>query len=211
MIRKFKFSLFTFLAACTLFSIAVGMSLRPRNSVELSVQVVGNSYHGDATRTGIRIASPESHFHVVLRNESNETARLWEEWNSWGYFNLTFELFDAHGKSLGEIQKSPINWTRNFPSFIELKPKQLHVIDVYLNPKTWNVRIEPMGNHEGPNKYSLVVNYSVPKCGEATKHGVWTGTLKSNSIDVTLGYWPNVLPETEIEPPKPSESPESAG
>ena len=209
--RKLKFSLFTFLAVCTLISVAVGMSLRPRTSAELSVQLVGNSYHGDTTRTGIRIASPESHFHVVLRNESAETTRLWEEWNPWGFFNLTFELFDSNEKSLGEIQKIPISWTRNFPSFLELKPKQIHVIDVYLNPITWNMPIKPMGNREGPNKYNLVVTYSVPKCAESDKHGVWVGSLKSKPIPITFGYWPNPSTHTEIAPPKPSDSSDSEG
>ena len=137
--------------------------------------------------------------------------RLWEEWNSWGYFNLTFQLFDTNGTSISEIQKIPIAWTMNFPCYLELNPKQLHVIDVHLNPKTWKVPIKPMGNGEGPNKYGLVVTYSVTKTGESDKHTVWTGTLKSRMIPVTLGYWPNPSNQNETKPRKQMESPDSAG
>ena len=207
---KLRFSLLSFLVACALISVAVGMFLRPPTT-ELSVHLVGNSYHGDTARQGIRIIGQGSHFHVVIENDSKETVRLWEEWNSWGYFNLTFELFDTTGKSLGEIQKKPTLWTRNFPSYLELKPNQLHVIDVDLHPKgDWNMPIKPMGAREGPNKYRLMVNYSVPVDEESKKYRVWTGTLRTKPLEIKLGYWPSTT-EAEPPPPAPNNTPADAG
>ena len=206
--RQFRFSLFTFLAVCTLITVAVGMYSRPRTAA-LSVQVVGNTYNPEpfiveqgSKRRGL------FYFHVVVQNTSNETIRLWEEWNSWGYYNLTFEVFDVNGKLLGVAQKKPQTWTMNFPSFLELKPKQVHVIDVYFHSFDWDAPIKPILANQAKSKYSLVANYSIAACSDSAEHGVWNGISKSRPIDMTLECWPtktNRAGDRIVEPTEASE------
>ena len=206
--RQFRFSLFTFLAVCTLITVAVGMYSRPRTAA-LSVQVVGNTYNPEpfiveqgSKRRGL------FYFHVVVQNTSNETIRLWEEWNSWGYYNLTFEVFDVNGKLLGVAQKKPQTWTMNFPSFLELKPKQVHVIDVYFHSFDWDAPIKPIIGNQAKSNYSLVANYSVKACSDSAEQGVWNGISKSRPIDMTLECWPtktNRAGDRIVEPTEASE------
>ena len=203
--RQFRFSLFSFLVVCSLITVAVGMYSRPRTAA-LSVQVVGNTYNPEpfiveqgSKRRGL------FYFHVVVQNTSNETIRLWEEWNSWGYYNLTFEVFDVNGKLLGVAQKKPQNWTVNFPSFLELKPKQVHVIDVYFHSFDWDAPIKPILANQAKSKYSLVANYSIAACSDSAEHGVWNGVSKARPIDITLECWPTDADAGASEPNKASE------
>lgn len=162
---------------------------------ELSIQVVGNDLYGHpkrplaaAGRTGIRIVDSESHFHVVLTNGSGQPIRLWEKWNSLGYYNLSFDLLDADGKLIGEMNKLPKAWGKNYPSFLVLKPNQHHVIDVYLNPELWSVPIKPIPAKNRSKQCSLIVKYSVEETPAANKNEVSCGTLRSEPIDINLNY-----------------------
>lgn len=188
--KRIRFSLFTFILTCTLLTFVVGMSLRTPPPAELAIQIIGNDYRGEDAKTGIRIHSAESHFHVVITNQSDRNVRLWEAWNSWGHYNLTFELLDANGKSVGEIQKPPRFWTMNYPSYLELKPDQHHVLNVYFNPNDWEIPNQPMGKREGPTDYRLIARYKIEECADSKKHSVWTGELETEPIDIKLGYWP---------------------
>jgi len=166
------------------------MSFSTPPPADLSIQIVGNDYHGDSTKAGIRVFQPKSHFHVVITNQSDRNIRLWEEWNSWGYFNLTFEIYDTNGESIGTIKKSSTIWSRNFPSWLELAPKQHHVINVYLNPSDWEIPIEPMGPREGPTDYRMVAKYAITECEDSRKRSVWTGKAETDPVEIILGYWP---------------------
>ena len=182
MSRYFRFSLFTFLLVCTLICVAVAVASRPAPPASLAIQIVGKNIQ----------VNPTSCFHVVLTNQSDSNIRLWEEGNSWGYFNLTFDIVDSKGKSVGTIQKMSRIWTMNVPSHLELAPNQHHVIDVDLLNFQWNVPIEPSDDGEAPPDYRLVARYSTNEGAESLGNAVWTGAIQSNPVDVKLeiGSWP---------------------
>jgi len=60
--------------------------------------------HNDSGKTDLVLVDEEkelkleilgtegSFLEVKLSNATNDTVRLWETWNSWGYYNLSFEL-----------------------------------------------------------------------------------------------------------------------
>jgi hypothetical protein len=95
----------------------------------------------------IRIGVPEPNIppikrdgwtiHVALENTSDQSLRIFDEWNSFGYFNLGLDYELADG-SRGSLKKIGRGWRMNFPSSTILRPGQLLVRDVYLDPAIWS-------------------------------------------------------------------------
>src|SRR5688572_4135471 len=82
----------------------------PAESAALAVRVVPTSYREEGGRA-IELRRPSEHFYVVVTNVSGKPIRLWKEWCSWGYFNLSFQVTDDAGRSV-EVRKQDRDWTR---------------------------------------------------------------------------------------------------
>ena len=179
--KRFQVSLLSLLLACTLVSI-------------------GSSFYAQSDRKDLSIKIVEDDidsvlFHVSITNISDEPIRLWEEWNTWGYFSLSFELFDMTGKSLGHIAKSQRRWTINYPSFVEINPGQSHEIEVTLHPSVWDFPDKSLLNNKGAAEYRLVASYTVQNCEESHQHAVWTGSLHTHSIAFMRKKWLKTFPK----------------
>ncbi|HKH48724.1 MAG TPA: hypothetical protein VKM72_29005 [Thermoanaerobaculia bacterium] len=124
-----------------------------------------------------------SHFHVLLQNRSDHEKRIWEDWNSWGYFNLSFEVIDSSGKKW-VVKKRDTGFTRNFPSFLAILPGQTHVFDVYFgDDREWEGFPLRRGAEQTVHIRAL---YDVSETAESKTNEVWAGHLKSESIQVTF-------------------------
>ena len=131
----------------------------------------------------IDFRSKQSHFHVVVTNTSGKPQRLWETWNSWGYYNLRFEVADQKGKVLFVIKKKPRNWTVNFPSWLELESGEHFVMEVYFDKEKWNV---PFLNKNSKGKVQqlrmrAIFEIKSDRTGfiDAEKYKIWTGKISS--------------------------------
>jgi len=70
------------------------------NGLKISIAVPGRDAK-DATEYQnhwINLHCEGTHFHVAITNTSNKPQRLWETWNFWGWYNLTFEALDNQKK-----------------------------------------------------------------------------------------------------------------
>jgi hypothetical protein len=77
------------------------------------------------------------HLHVVFENISAAPQSILDEWNSFGYLNLTIDYTTPDGVK-HEIYKNPeMEWSMNFPSMTILAPGQVLVRDVWLDPTIW--------------------------------------------------------------------------
>ncbi|MBD2767539.1 hypothetical protein IC235_06505 [Hymenobacter sp. BT664] len=117
-------------------------------------------------------------FHVLLYNPSDKPLRLFEEWNSWGYFGLSFDLTYPDGRVV-HSEKTSVGWDKNVPTFTVIAPKGYYVFEVSFDPSRWknSVLLEKSGEHG--RKCRLRAIYSIPSDPEAVKYGVWTGTIRS--------------------------------
>jgi len=148
---------------------------------ELVVQI--STADGSEHRIEYREAS--SHFHVVLTNTSAKPLKIWADSNSWGYDALSFRL-TRDGQAL-EAKKPPANFTRNVPKSITLAVGRAHVIDVYFaDPKQWTGFALPAN---GEAQVGLCADFNVKASEEALKYGVWTGSISSECLTVTLARW----------------------
>ena len=65
--------------------------------------------------------SKKNPIQVVIENTSDNPQAHFDEWNSWGYYNLTLAWTDRKGNT-GVVEKVPNNWDKNAASTTILKP-----------------------------------------------------------------------------------------
>lgn len=57
---------------------------------------------------------------VVIKNNTDTVASFYEDWNMWGYFNITFQIHSTKG--IDTLHKKMRDWDKNFPSYQTLFP-----------------------------------------------------------------------------------------
>ena len=158
-------------------------------SLVLVVGIAGSSYATDSALSlslstqRVVHADPKSPFHVLVTNKSSEPLKIWEDWNSWGYFAVSFEMSDNSGASWVVKKRADAIFTRNFPSFVTV-PGNTHVVDVYLGDgKVW----EGVPLKRGQSQTVLVrAVFEIPETNESKQYGVWTGRIESGQVEVTF-------------------------
>ena len=144
-------------------------------------------------RAGITIARstprdsdlPRRDFYVVLSNISKQPQTVWEDWNSWGYKAVSFELTTEDGKEY-LLSKRQQAFTVNFPSTLVIEPGEFHVFAIHLDewwethpslPKTAELRI------------TLKAIYEISPTPESAQYNVWTGHVESHIYKFTIRQW----------------------
>ncbi len=83
-------------------------------------------------------------------------------------------------------KKKPMEWTKNYPDFMELAPGEHYVIDVYPH-RGWTGFPLPASGKE--MKLKLRAVYEIRPDDDSKKLNVWTGRIESDPVDVTLYNW----------------------
>lgn len=128
---------------------------------------------------------PRRDFYVLLSNVSKQPPTVWEDWNSWGYQAISFELTTADGKKYA-LSRRQQEFTANFPSTFLIEPGEFQVFAIHLDewwethpslPKTAELRI------------TLKAIYEVSPTPESAQYNVWTGRVESHIYNFTLRQW----------------------
>jgi hypothetical protein len=147
----------------------------PAQMATLAVRIVPTGYREKTGRV-IELNRPSQHFYVVVTNVSDEPVRLWKEWCSWGYFNLTFQVTDEAGHPV-EVRKQGRDWSKNFPDWEVIPPGGHQVREVTFDPTIWEGWPLPE-----PNRHRAVrlrATYDIRTDEASKEHGVWTGQVSS--------------------------------
>jgi hypothetical protein len=118
-----------------------------QSAPELTLTIIPSTYgNRDLTKPEIWF-SHRSHFHVLLTNVSAHPVTLFQEWNSWGYYGLAFEVTYPDGRKV-ITTRGPRGWDKNFPSTFTLAPQGHYVFEVSFD-HTWtsSPRTEPTSGH----------------------------------------------------------------
>lgn len=70
----------------------------------------------------INAYSKKDNVYVIIHNNSDSTQYFYEDWNSSGYFNLSFEI--KYNDYIYTVVRPPKLWYRNFPSYYTLLPHE---------------------------------------------------------------------------------------
>ena len=136
----------------------------------------------------IQLRPAPGHLTVVLRNQSFETLRIWDEDNSWGFHNLTLEISAMDGKTLEKpiiVKRSPVGWGGNAPKFSSLYPGDYVARPIVLTdptdsaPSPFSYRDFPLPPDTRTRELRLRAIYTVSSQEAAEKHKVWTGEAAS--------------------------------
>lgn len=136
----------------------------------ISVRIVPTSHR---EKTGRAI---EGRFHVVVTNVSTRPIRLWRDWCSWGYFNLSFVGTERDGKTF-TVKRKPRGWDKNDPDWAIILPGDHMVLDVVFKDGTWDYDPAPTVGRLW--RVWLRAVFEVPADDQTKEHGVWTGLVTS--------------------------------
>lgn len=167
------------------FLVAINLDVRAEaiRSSPVSVHVVPTSSH---ERTGQVIELyGDRHFHVVVQNLSSAPITLWEDWCSWGYFNLSFEAQYPDGR-IFIISKKDRGWDKNFPCPTVIEAGQAWVIDVDLDPLIWEN--SPLSSGAGKAELQIKAIFEIREDEESQIKHVWTGRVSSPNAKYIF-YW----------------------
>ncbi|MEO6846616.1 MAG: hypothetical protein ABI443_04355 [Chthoniobacterales bacterium] len=124
-------------------------------------------------------------FYVVLTNISKKSQNVWEYWNSWGYYNLSFKFTLKDGKSF-KIVRRPHSFRRNFPSVYLIPPGEHQVYAIRLD-KEWEITPEFSLKGETPVTFKVIYDtYEIPVEPEMLKYNIWMGRLESKEYQLDL-------------------------
>jgi len=120
--------------------------------------------------------------HVVLTNTSNQPQNIWKEWNSWGYYALSFEVTDEHGKT-SIVRKGIKVWTVDGTDYWTLDPHESLVIDVDCASDEWEGFPRPT---KEPQSVAMRAIFEIKPDAASRKFSVWTGRVFSKVADYTF-------------------------
>jgi len=170
-VKKFFLFLFFVLLSSTWFS-----SMAQQNSaVALAIRIdpTGGMQPGSGR---ISLFDASRHFSVILTNVGKSPVRLWKDWCSWGYFNLSFEMTDQNGRRVIVSRKMKV-WEKNFPAWTTVAAGDQMVIDVTFDPAIW--RNPPALEGAKERTISLRAIYESTAGKDANEHQIWTGKIAS--------------------------------
>lgn len=136
---------------------------------------------------GITMAEQKpDEFYVVLTNISEQPQTVFEQWNSWGYFAVSFEFTTDAGRKAKVFRRPTVVFTKNNPSTFAVAPGEHQVFPVRLD-KWWEAQPALPRADEIPIKIKAI--YDVSATPQSAKQGVWTGHVESKTYDFTLRHW----------------------
>jgi len=190
-----KFYFIIFVIVCT------GCSTLSKSKENgLSIRIgYSSSYIKDGKKIiSLDLRNPKDRISVVLVNHTKDPINLWERWNSWGYFNLHFEVFDSTGeKLLHKIKLSDnMNFTMNIATTLTLFPGDAYVYEADWNIGKWGWDL-PF--YKGNNLYRFkmrAVYENTDSDGSwggvldvQTDSNVWTGKIASDVRTYEVSYY----------------------
>jgi len=151
-----------------------------------TLQIIPTEYSSRISPDAAIVFDYTTHFHVLLTNTSTAPINLFEEWNSFGYYGLSFDIKYPDGRTV-HLVKKPRGWDKNFPSTVTIEPGGFYVFNVTFEPGIWENSIlnEKAGEHGTRCRMQAI--YSIESDKYAREERVWTGTIKS--VERAYTFW----------------------
>ena len=173
--------------AITLIMVVAALgSMMPWNHAQQAVPVEGDG--NDAALT-VEIASPEHFgrrllvidqgFPVIVSNVSNQPVRVWRDWCSWGYQQLSFEVTDDTGRT-STVRRKEHPFLKNYPDFWTLGAHEPLVLSVALIPDLWESDGVPLPDIKG-KALTLRAVFAAAEDDQSRGNKVWSGRVQSTS------------------------------
>ncbi len=120
--------------------------------------------------------------HVLITNHSDQAIRLWKDWNSWGYFNLSFS-YQANSTIKGITRIRPSSWEGDFPDFWMLEAGNSVIIEIDMTISQWQGFPDLYGEKLPA---VLTATYENKYDPLAEQFGIWVGKVQSAPLGVVF-------------------------
>lgn len=110
------------------------------HSVEMELSIP----HGNTSKYITDCSGFENDVFVIIRNNTDSTIRFYEDWNSFGYYNISFEI--KTNDSIYKVTRAHNIRYRNFPSYHTVLPNESLVFPLVLIDSTCNSNRETRCN-----------------------------------------------------------------
>ncbi|EMN01814.1 hypothetical protein LEP1GSC021_1623 [Leptospira noguchii str. 1993005606] len=147
-------------------------------SLEVSIVIPGNDKEKSLF---IYDSSDKIIFHVLVKNVSNKEIRIWKDWNSWGYDNLSFQI-QTDQENIN-IYKEGKEWLKNFPDFWSIKPNEFVILNVNLDIKTWPKLKELKFKND---RVKIKCIYEIKEDSYTKQYNIWTGKIESSFVEASI-------------------------
>lgn len=145
---------------------------------DLSLSIIPISYSRNYSPDAVISFDYTDHFHVLLTNTSKVPVTLFEEWNSWGYFGLSFEISYPDGRTVRAVKKDR-GWDKNFPSTVTIEPGGFYVFNVTLDPDIWENSLLQEKTSDHGTACRMRAIYTIEPSKYSREKHAWTGTVES--------------------------------
>ncbi len=175
---------------------------KPPFSIDVAIPLRNKSSRIRINSNSKSINNIRSHFNVVLTNNTDKPIKLWQEWCSWGYYNLSFEIIDATGKK-HTLTKGDMVWTANFPDTLTIPPHKHRVIDVYFDPTPqsgvgsgWKMDslLKAIKVNRNNRDIKMRPVFQIMPDNDSKEHKVWTGSIKGEYQEYNIFVARNAKP-----------------
>ena len=153
-----------------------GWSILPAQQLECRLVIPQSNPQGQRELDMSRYKS----FHVVLRNISSVPVKIWKDWNSWGYYNLSLS-FSNSDTSFTISKKSPTNWDGDFADYWTVPAGESLVLDIDMRAGVWKGLPDLYGE---TMTGKIKATYENKPDALAAEFGIWTGKLTTASLPV---------------------------
>lgn len=93
-----------------------------KKSTEQNVSIELSIPHGDGLGRLNNCVDVENEVFIILTNNTDSTVSVYENWNSYGYYNFSFEI--KLKDSIYVVTRPQKLWYRNFPSHHSILPNE---------------------------------------------------------------------------------------
>lgn len=131
---------------------------------------------------------------AILKNNSNDTIRIWQNDCSWGYSNFQVDFeFDGQQYTSMPLQEC---WDSNWPRVQLICPKESFITQLKLRPQMkvcdggWKNSPVLIFKNRKPDKpedkIKIKARFEIPESEYALEKKVWTGTIYSSEKEYII-------------------------
>ena len=130
-----------------------------------------------------RVLAIDQGFLVVVTNVSAAPVRVWRDWCSWGYQQLSFEITDDAGHSW-TVRRKDHPFPKNYPDYWTLAPHEPLVLSVALTTDLWESPEAggglPIADLKG-KAVTMRAIFAASEDDQSRENKVWTGRADSTA------------------------------
>ena len=115
---------------------------------------------------------------------SDKRVRVFQEWNSWGYYNRTFQCTDLADSKSYIFSRRPRGWDKNAPSTHVLEQGQFVLTNIDFMDGSW--QSTPHLPAKPQLHLRLTPRYQVEPDTSSQEEGAWVGKISGPSVEIDL-------------------------